>query len=104
MSARPPFLEILRESHWPWLLDFSRFFFDCYTISMSIETSTNGVDLQEHTDAEAVLRHAFDGQALDPDIARRVHDRAARITEEIRRKYGVIDDGTFHDLLYDEEP
>lgn len=79
----------------PWLV--------CYTTSMSIETSANDVDLQEHTDAEAVLRHVFEGHALDPDVARRVHDRATRITEEIRRKHGVIDDDAFHDLLYDDE-
>lgn len=70
---------------------------------MGIDTSNNDLDLQEHKDAEAVLRHVFEGQALDPDVARRVHERATLITEEVRRKYGVIDDATFHDLLYDDE-
>jgi hypothetical protein len=70
---------------------------------MSIETSANEVDLQEQADAEAVLRHAFEGQVLDPEIARRVHERAMRITEEIRRRHGLIDDDTFHDLLCDDD-
>ncbi|HEX7377210.1 MAG TPA: hypothetical protein VF278_08860 [Pirellulales bacterium] len=71
---------------------------------MSTQTSNNDVDLQERADAEAVLRHAFEGQALDPEVARRVHDRAERITDEIRRIHGVIADGMFQDLLDDEEP
>lgn len=69
---------------------------------MSIETRPN-VDLHEQTDAEAVLRHAFEGEALDPEIARRVHERAERITEEIRRTHGLIDDDTFQDLLRDDD-
>jgi hypothetical protein len=71
---------------------------------MSIETSTNDLDLQEQADADAVLRHAFGGEALDPEVARRVHERAAPITEEIRRIHGIIDDDRFHDLLRDDEP
>lgn len=75
----------------------------CYTTSMSIETTTNDVDYQEQADAEAVLRHAFEGEALDPDVARRVHDRAARIIEEIRRTHGLVDDDRFDDLLRDDD-
>ncbi|HJT31457.1 MAG TPA: hypothetical protein VJ783_05355 [Pirellulales bacterium] len=72
---------------------------------MSTETKTNDADLQKQADAEAVLRHAFESQALDPQVAGRAHDRAARITEEIRRAHGIIDDDTFHDLLrVDDEP
>lgn len=69
---------------------------------MSTQTSRNDVDIQERADAEAVLRHAFEGQALDPEVARRVHDRAERITDEIRRIHGVIEDSMFQDLLDDE--
>ena len=69
---------------------------------MSIETKTNDVDLQEQADPKAVLRQAFEGQAFDPAVARRVHDRAARITEEIRRTHGLVDDDRFHDLLRDD--
>jgi hypothetical protein len=57
----------------------------------------------EHSDTEAVLRHAFDGTPLDPEVARRVDERAARITEQIRQTHGVIDDETFQTLLADDE-
>jgi hypothetical protein len=57
----------------------------------------------EALDTEAVLKHAFEGVPLDPDIARRVDERAARITERIRQVRGVIDDETFQTLLADDE-
>lgn len=57
----------------------------------------------EHADTEAVLRHAFERAPLDPEVARRVDERAARITEQIRRTHGVIDDETFQTLLADDE-
>jgi hypothetical protein len=50
-----------------------------------------------------VLRHAFEGAPLDPEVARRVDERAARITEQIRQTRGVIDDETFQSLLDDDE-
>jgi hypothetical protein len=57
----------------------------------------------EASDTGAVLRHAFEGKPLDPDVARRVDERAARITEQLRRNLGVIDDETFQSLLADDE-
>ena len=57
----------------------------------------------EHSDTAAVLRHAFEQAPLDPDVARRVDERAARITEEVRRTHGVIDDETFQALLTEDE-
>jgi len=69
---------------------------------MSAETKTTDPDPQERADEEAVLRHAFHGEPLDPEVARRVHERAARITEEIYRAHGLIDDETFQKLLDDE--
>lgn len=91
-----------------WLLPLSTHLISrgvlvCYTTRMNAETTTIDMDLQEQADAEAVLRHAFEGQALDAGIARRVHERAARITDGIRRSHGVIDDDTFHDLLRDND-
>ena len=38
---------------------------------------------REKADGEAVLRHAFHGEPLDPEVARRVRERGADITEEI---------------------
>jgi hypothetical protein len=70
---------------------------------MSAETKTTGTDPQERADFEAVLRHAFHGEPLDPEVARRVHERAARVTEEIYRVHGIIDDATFQALLRDDD-
>ena len=41
---------------------------------MSTEPIPNGADPQERADFEAVLRHAFHGEPLDPAVARRVHE------------------------------
>ena len=61
---------------------------------------TNGTaDPQERADQEAVLRHAFEREPLDPAVARRVRERAARVTEEVYRVHGEIDAETLHGLL-----
>ncbi len=70
---------------------------------MATEPSNTGADPQEQADHEAVLRHAFHGEPLDPEVARRVHERAAKITEEIYRTQGLIDDETFQKLLDDDD-
>ncbi len=70
---------------------------------MSIDTKTIAVDPQEQADAEAVLRHAFQGEPLDPEVARRVRERAERITEEVRRRHGDLDDATI-DQLFEDDP
>ena len=70
---------------------------------MSTDTKTTGSDPQERADFEAVLRHAFHGEPLDPEVARRVHERAARVTEEIYRLHGEIDDATFQALIQDDD-
>jgi hypothetical protein len=70
---------------------------------MSTEINARGIDPQEQADQEAVLRHAFHGEPLDPEVRRRVHERAARITEEIYRVHGLIDDERFQELLRDDD-
>ena len=63
----------------------------------------SALDPQQQADEEAVMRHVFDGSPLDPEVARRVQERGRRITEEIRRTRGLIDDETFQSLLDDDE-
>jgi hypothetical protein len=63
----------------------------------------DSIDPQERADEEAVLRHAFHGEPLDPEVARRVHERAARVTEEIYRQHGEIDNETISALFRDED-
>ena len=70
---------------------------------MGIDTDTALTGPQEQADAEAVLRHAFHGEPLDPDVADRVRKRAARVTDQIRRVHGVIDDETFQALISDDD-
>ena len=71
---------------------------------MSTENaSTEPLADSEHSDTQAVLRHAFERAPLDPEVARRVDKRAARITEQVRQTHGVIDDETFQLLLADDE-
>lgn len=70
---------------------------------MSAETKYIDMDPLEQADAEAVLRHAFDGEPLDPEVDRRVRERAELITERIRHTHGLIDDDTFYALLSDDE-
>jgi hypothetical protein len=48
-------------------------------------------DLQ--ADTQAILNHLTAGAPLPPEVARRVRERAAAITEEIRRRHGVLDIG-----------
>jgi len=63
---------------------------------MSTELRHSGVDPLEQADAEAVYRHAFEGEPLDPEVRRRVRERAAararalaeRATEPIDDKAG----------------
>ncbi len=70
---------------------------------MSTETRTTGADSQVHADAEAVLRHAFHGEPLDPDVSRRVQERAARVSEQVYRMHGEIDTETISALFRDED-
>ena len=71
---------------------------------MSIETpAADPLADSERFDTEAVLRHAFEQAPLDPEVARRVDERAAQITDRLRETYGVIDDETFQLLLADDE-
>ena len=70
---------------------------------MKTAAQTSGIDPQQQADEEAVMRHVFDGKPLDPEVARRVQERGRRITEEIRRVHGLIDDDTFQSLLDDDE-
>ena len=41
-------------------------------------------------DEQAVLDHAFYGIPLDPEVRRRVRERADRITEALRRTHGEL--------------
>jgi hypothetical protein len=60
------------------------------------------VDPQEQADCEAVERHAIEGAPLDPEVARRVQERAERVSQEIFRIHGLLEDETVNQLLRDD--
>ena len=39
---------------------------------MNTETNNTGTDPREQAEVQAVLRHAFEGEPLDAEVARRV--------------------------------
>jgi hypothetical protein len=67
------------------------------------KTEPAGIDLQVLADLDAVMKRIIDGTPVDPETSRRIEERADRITEEIRRTRGVMDDGRFQALLHDDE-
>jgi len=67
------------------------------------ETESAGIDLQVLADLDAVMKRIIDGTPVDPKISRRIEERADRITEEIRRTRGVMDDARFQALLHDDD-
>ncbi len=48
-------------------------------------------EAQARDDYMAVMRHVAEGTPVEPELARRVRERAERITDEIRREHGYID-------------
>jgi hypothetical protein len=52
----------------------------------TIETKTPAM-----ADLDAVLKHVMDGTPVEPELARRVEERANRITEELRQRQVPID-------------
>lgn len=41
---------------------------------------------QESADFRSMIDHVFKGKPLDPEVAQRVHQRAEKIREELRKK------------------
>ena len=67
------------------------------------ETVPADIDLQVQADVDAVMKRIIDGTPVDPETSRRIEERADRITEEIRRTRGVMDDARFQSLLHDDD-
>lgn len=61
------------------------------------------MDLQVQADMDAVMKRIIDGTPVDRETSRRIEERADRITEEIRRTRGVMDDARFQTLLHDDD-
>lgn len=67
------------------------------------ETQPAAADPQVLADLHAVMKRIIDGTTVDPETSRRIEERADRITEEIRRSRGVMDDDRFQSLLRDDD-
>ena len=67
------------------------------------ETESADIDVQVQADLDAVMKRIMDGTPVDPETSRRIEERADRITEEIRRTRGVMDDARFQALLHDDD-
>ena len=62
---------------------------------MSIDTKTTGpIPAELLADGEAIVEAIRTGRKPDPEIAKRVRDRAAKISAEVRKKHGVLDIGS----------
>lgn len=49
---------------------------------MSVDTTTS--------DREAIVAARAEGRRVDPEVMKRVHERAEKVREEIRRKHGTL--------------
>ena len=67
------------------------------------ETEPADIDPQVLADLNAVMKRIIDGTPVDPETSRRIEERADRITQEIRRTRGVMDDDRFQALLHDDD-
>ena len=59
------------------------------------------MDPQVLSDLQAVMKRLIDGTPVDPQTSRRIEERADRISEQIVRLHGEIDDETLNQLLRD---
>lgn len=61
---------------------------------MSIDTTSTGqIAPDVFADGEAVIEAIAAGRRPSADVLKRVRERAAKITDEIRRKHGILDIG-----------
>ena len=67
------------------------------------ETEPAGIDPQFLADLDAVMKRMIDDTPVDLETSRRIEERADRITEELRRTRGVMDDDRFQGLLHDDD-
>ncbi|MSR56292.1 MAG: hypothetical protein EXS05_01285 [Planctomycetaceae bacterium] len=56
-----------------------------------MSTDTSKPPTLEEADHRAMLDHAFKGKPLDPEVSRRVHERAEKVREGMRARGVKID-------------
>jgi hypothetical protein len=55
------------------------------------KTHTNAVPGDTAAENQAIIDHLLSRKPLDPELARRIRERAESITQEIRQKHGLLD-------------
>ena len=65
-------------------VDFAEHRLDNWVMSIDVSSAVDPIEL---ADSQAVIEHLMHGTQLDPEVDRRVHQRAAKITDALRRKY-----------------
>jgi len=58
---------------------------------MTNEHENTGSDALARDDYQAVMRRVAEDTPVEPELARRVRERAERVADEIRREHGDID-------------
>ena len=64
---------------------------------MATEMKTAGTDPEVLADIDALMRHTAEKTPVDPDLFRRVNERADRLTEELRHKPSIDIEKLLHD-------
>ena len=64
---------------------------------MATETKNPGVDQEVLADIEALTRHTIEKTPVEPELFRRVNERADRLTEELRSKPPIDIEKLLHD-------
>jgi hypothetical protein len=58
---------------------------------MDTATPVPGFPADIDADAKTLIEQVMAGKPVDPEVARRVHERAQQIRQEILAKHGVLD-------------
>jgi hypothetical protein len=58
---------------------------------MANAETNSAIPAEIRDDLEEVARQAASGGVRDPELLRRVAERAEQVREELRRKYGVLE-------------
>ena len=58
---------------------------------MATDLKNTGISPEVLADGEVVIAAVMSGKKVDAETARRIDERAEKITEEIRKKHGILD-------------
>jgi hypothetical protein len=61
--------------------------------AMATAETNHLMDAELAANTDAVIEHIMSKRPLAPEIAKRIHERAGRIRDEILRKHGVLEIG-----------